>query len=88
MTAAAPHDPGPAPLSAAGLAGTYGLTRTAADVLARLGIEPGPSLERWLDPKLADLTPPHAMVDRAAATDRIDRDPLGRKDRRLWRLRL
>ncbi len=71
MTAAAPHDPGPAPLSAAGLAGTYGLTRTAADVLARLGIEPGPSLERWLDPKLADLTPPHAMVDRAAATDRI-----------------
>lgn len=71
MTEPAPHDPGPAPLSAAGLAGTYGLTRTAADVLARLGVEPGPSLERWLDPKLADLTPPHAMVDRMAATDRI-----------------
>ncbi|HTJ82460.1 MAG TPA: single-stranded-DNA-specific exonuclease RecJ [Polyangiaceae bacterium] len=66
-----PRDPGPPPLAAAALAAKYGLTRTASVVLAGLGVASDGDLEKWLDPKLVDLTPPFAMVDRMAATDRI-----------------
>jgi len=68
-----PREPAEDPVSAAGLASKYQLTRTASVVLARLGREPDADLDKWLDPKLADLTPPFAMVDRQAATDRIAR---------------
>lgn len=70
---AAPRDPGPTPASAAALGSAYGLTRTAADVMARLGHAPSEEAARFLDPKLSHLTSPNGMVDREAATDRIAR---------------
>lgn len=49
-------------------------TKTVAGYLGRLGYaEPSESRERFLSPKLADLTSPSAMVDRDAATDRLAR---------------
>jgi single-stranded-DNA-specific exonuclease len=53
------------------LAETLGMTVTVADLLYRRGFEDTAALARYLDPKLADLTPPHAMADREAAAERI-----------------
>ena len=48
-----------------------GLTRTATAVLEARGHTDPIATRAFLDPKLADLTPPHAMVDREAAVDRL-----------------
>ena len=55
------------------LAASLKITVTAAAVLARRGHTDAARAQRFLDPKLADLTPPASMVDRAAAVDRIAR---------------
>ncbi len=64
-------DPGPVPEAAVALRAAYSLTFTAAQVLHRLGKAPDEGTERWLDPKLAHLTPPAEMADRVPAADRI-----------------
>ncbi|MFO0548254.1 MAG: single-stranded-DNA-specific exonuclease RecJ [Polyangiaceae bacterium] len=64
-------DPGPPHAGARAIAQAYRMTLTAADVMARLGREASADTERWLDPKLAQLTPPFDMVDRGAASERI-----------------
>jgi single-stranded-DNA-specific exonuclease len=66
-------DPGPPGEAALSLAREVGMTFTVADVLARRGATAGDELTRWLDPKLAHLTPPHEMADLDAITDRISR---------------
>ncbi len=48
-----------------------GLTRTATAVLEARGHSDPVSTRAFLDPRLADLTPPTAMVDRDAAIDRL-----------------
>ncbi len=49
------------------------MTTTVADLLHRRGyLDPG-ATRRFLDPKLADLTPPDGMADRALAAERIVR---------------
>lgn len=53
--------------------GELGLTRTAEAVLAARGHVDAAATRAFLDPRLADLTPPHAMVDRDAAVDRLAR---------------
>lgn len=66
-----PADPGPTSDLAGPIRDAYGLSFTAAQLLLRAGRAPGAETERWLDPKLAHLTPPTEMADRAAAADRI-----------------
>ncbi len=68
-----PVDPGAPHAATAELARSYRLTTTAADWLARSGRRVAESTERWLDPKLSQLTPPDGMVDRMAAAERIAR---------------
>src|SRR2546421_565200 len=53
------------------LAQTLSISVPAAAVLTRRGHAEG--AERFLDPKLAHLTPPTSMIDRAEAVDRIAR---------------
>lgn len=53
------------------LAQRFGVTLTLARHLRRLGLEANSAAERFLEPKLRDLTPPHAMADREAAAKRI-----------------
>ena len=53
------------------LAQALGVTVTFANVLARRGFGDNATTRSFLDPKLASLTPPQDMVDRAAAIDRI-----------------
>ncbi len=55
------------------LAASHGLTVTVAEVLSRRGIVETAMIERFLDPKLAHLTPPDQMADRDAAARRIAR---------------
>lgn len=65
--------PPPAGDDAVGLAKALGITRTAAAVLVTRGyLQPAEST-RFLDPRLAHLTPPDAMKDRAEAAARIAR---------------
>ncbi|HLK35792.1 MAG TPA: single-stranded-DNA-specific exonuclease RecJ, partial [Polyangiaceae bacterium] len=55
------------------LAGALGITRTAASVLVVRGLrDPEPSV-RFLEPRLAHLTPPDDMRDRSEAVARIAR---------------
>lgn len=65
------------PAAAAALKAAWALTFTGANVLAlvteRAPTLVGEPLARWLDPKLSHLTPPHAMLDRGAAIERIAR---------------
>jgi single-stranded-DNA-specific exonuclease len=65
------------PAAAAALKAAWALTFTGANVLAlvteRTPTLVGESLARWLDPKLSHLTPPHAMLDRGVAIERIAR---------------
>jgi single-stranded-DNA-specific exonuclease len=53
------------------MARALGVTRTAAAALVARGFTDAAAAARFLDPKLAQLTPPDAMLDRAAAVERI-----------------
>ncbi|HEY1697654.1 MAG TPA: single-stranded-DNA-specific exonuclease RecJ [Polyangiaceae bacterium] len=65
--------PPPAGDDALALARELSLTRTAGAVLAARGMLDAAGSRRFLDPKLAHLTPPDAMKDRVEAVDRIAR---------------
>jgi single-stranded-DNA-specific exonuclease len=65
--------PPPAGDDAAFLAGALGITRTAAAVLVARGMLDAGESTRFLDPRLAHLTPPDAMKDRSEAVARIAR---------------
>ncbi len=65
--------PPPAGDDAAFLAGALGITRTAAAVLVARGMRGAGESTRFLDPRLAHLTPPDAMKDRSEAVARIAR---------------
>jgi len=67
------NDPGPAAAAARELARTVGLSFTVADALHRAGWVAGEALDRWLDPKLADLTAPDGMADLEPAAERVAR---------------
>src|SRR5580658_728094 len=58
---------------AASLARDLGVTETAAEVLVKRGFADAESAARFFDPKLAHLTPPATMKDRAEAASRIAR---------------
>jgi len=70
----------PAPDVAVRLREALGLTHTIAAVLAARGHDDPAVTRRWLDLRLADLTPPERMVDREAASERIA-DAIKRKER-------
>ncbi|HEY4014569.1 MAG TPA: single-stranded-DNA-specific exonuclease RecJ [Polyangiaceae bacterium] len=55
------------------LARALSLTRTAANVLVGRGFSNPKDAARFLDPRLADLTPPDTMKDRGEAVGRIAR---------------
>jgi single-stranded-DNA-specific exonuclease len=55
------------------LARALSLTRTAANVLVSRGLSQPERSERFLDPRLAHLTPPDAMKDRTEAVARLTR---------------
>src|ERR1700761_9034116 len=55
------------------LARAVGVTRTAGAVLGARGFSRADESLRFLDPKLAHLTPPDAMKDRAEAVARVAR---------------
>ena len=59
--------------NASDLACALSLTRTAANVLVARGLEAAEHSARFLDPRLAHLTPPDAMKDRSEAVARIAR---------------
>jgi single-stranded-DNA-specific exonuclease len=61
----------PDPSAAARLRDELGITHTVASVLAARGLVDPVATRAWLDPRLADLTPPDAMVDRKAAAERL-----------------
>jgi single-stranded-DNA-specific exonuclease len=63
--------PSRASSDARALARELSLTSTTAAVLMRRGITDRASAARFLEPRLADLTSPDAMLDRDAAVDRI-----------------
>jgi single-stranded-DNA-specific exonuclease len=65
--------PQPASDEAIALARDLSLTRTAAVVLLGRGLRDVPGSTRFLEPKLAHLTPPDAMKDRGEAVERIAR---------------
>jgi single-stranded-DNA-specific exonuclease len=58
---------------AAGLARELGISSTAAEVLIKRGFGEREAAARFLDPRLAHLTPPALMKDRAEAAERIVR---------------
>lgn len=63
----------PLPASAESLCRRLGLTRTVAAWLARLGHADESVTERFLNPRLADLTRPDAMADRLIVARRLAR---------------
>jgi single-stranded-DNA-specific exonuclease len=65
--------PSPASDSARRLASALRITTTFADLLERRGFQDDDRTRTFLDPKLAQLTSPAAMADRAVAVDRISR---------------
>jgi single-stranded-DNA-specific exonuclease len=65
------RDPGATSPEAVELARSLGLSFTVAEVLVRAGYGPDERTNRFLDPKLAQLTPPDAMAGRDAAVDRL-----------------
>ncbi|MBW2453866.1 MAG: single-stranded-DNA-specific exonuclease RecJ [Deltaproteobacteria bacterium] len=67
------NDPGPATEEARELARAVGLSFTVADALHRAGWEAGETLDRWLEPKLAQLTAPDGMADLEPAAERVGR---------------
>ncbi len=58
-------------LAALALSGALGLTRTAADVLVARGHREPALTRAFLEPRLADLTAPDAMLDREIAAERL-----------------
>ncbi len=65
--------PPPAGDDAVDLARALGVTRTAGAVLVARGMLEAAESTRFLDPRLAHLTPPEAMKDRGEAVARIAR---------------
>src|SRR5579871_6282360 len=65
--------PDPAGDDALALARSLGVTRTAAAVLLARGMGDAAQGARFLEPRLAHLTPPDAMKDRAEAVARLAR---------------
>ncbi len=65
--------PPPAGEEATALARALSLTRTAASVLLARGWRGADESTRFLDPRLAHLTPPDAMKDRDEAVERVAR---------------
>jgi single-stranded-DNA-specific exonuclease len=65
--------PAQAGQDAVDLARTLGVTRTAAAVLVSRGMLDASESSRFLDPRLAHLTPPDAMKDRGEAVERLAR---------------
>lgn len=55
------------------LAMALGMTPTVAEWLLRLGFDGAEATQRFLQPRLSDLTPPDGMIDRAAAAERLAR---------------
>jgi single-stranded-DNA-specific exonuclease len=55
------------------LARALSLTRTAANILVGRGLSAPEHSARFLDPRLAHLTPPEAMKDRSEAVERVAR---------------
>ncbi len=75
MAASDPARPLPPPPGDAAreLGRALSLTTTVADLLHRRGHSDPDAVRRFLDPKLADLTPPDKMADRAIAAERLAR---------------
>ncbi|MGD0674945.1 MAG: single-stranded-DNA-specific exonuclease RecJ [Polyangiaceae bacterium] len=71
--------PADADREALDLSRTLGLTPTAASVLVSRGLRDPSEGARYLDPRLAHLTPPDSMHDRAAAVSRIAAAVRGRE---------
>ncbi|HET9931111.1 MAG TPA: single-stranded-DNA-specific exonuclease RecJ [Polyangiaceae bacterium] len=65
--------PPPAGAAASALAARLGKTLTVCDWLAQRGFAEAGHIERFLNPKLSELTLPDAMRDRAAAAERLAR---------------
>lgn len=65
--------PPPASDEALALARALGVTRTAAAALVARGVLDAEKGTRFLEPRLAHLTPPDAMLDRGAAVARLAR---------------
>lgn len=65
--------PGPASEAARALARSLSLSITAADVLVRRGFGDDGATRKYLEPRLAHLTAPDAMVGRAKAVERLAR---------------
>jgi len=65
--------PPPASPAARRLGGALNVSTTFADLLIRRGYGDDDRTRRFLDPKLAGLTPPGSMADRDAAIERIAR---------------
>src|SRR5580704_7050779 len=65
--------PLPANDEASEVARALGLTRTTAAVLVARGLTDPAAIQRFLDPRLSQLTPPETMKDRAEAVVRIAR---------------
>lgn len=61
----------PSSCEARDLGRALGLTATVAEVLRRRGYKDDGRTRRFLDPRLADLTPPDGMVDRQVAAERL-----------------
>jgi single-stranded-DNA-specific exonuclease len=67
------HLPSGAGEEALALARQLTLTRTAAAVLVARGLGDAEQTARFLDPRLAHLTPPETMMDRSEAVSRLAR---------------
>lgn len=65
--------PSPASSTARALARSLKLTVTAADLLERRGLTEEGAINRFFNPRLSHLTPPDAMADREAASERLAR---------------
>lgn len=61
----------PDPAAASALARACGVSSTTAQILLHRGIADVSAAEAYLSPRLADLSAPEAMADRAAAADRL-----------------
>jgi single-stranded-DNA-specific exonuclease len=63
--------PAPACAEAHALAQRLDCSVTLADALLKLGVGDDERSQKWLDPRLAHLTPPDGMAGREAACDRL-----------------
>src|SRR5690349_14526987 len=66
-------------LRAQALSRALGISVTVADWLAQRGHADAEATRRFLNPRLAELTSPEAMLDRKAAAERIARAVRGRE---------